>query len=325
MSTEKIYYLNSSVRNSDRHITYLLDSNIIVGLSDLYYNRFTNMDRFHTYLGLYNELKEKDVLAGPAITELSWDSNNNKIDKNKKDMLLKCINGLFIENNYSKNNKLMYSSKKQQFSRLIDNVEANKAFLPSLCLIKKFSNLYSLKLSNKEIYEQLINFICDEHKMLLSYEFTLITYFLFSNDNTRKNLFRNLFKIDSRQISDKNIFNGCWDIFFLRLINDLPARSFNNASIANVHNICLITADKNLATYANSILDTGRKTFDFLDDILTPAVDLSERYFEKDNIWKYILDKYDYLNLNYKERLKFIKNLNENKFEKHYMSILKSL
>ena len=111
----------------------------------------------------------------------------------------------------------------------------------------------------------------------------------------------------------------------MRLISDLPARSFNNASIAKVHNICLITADKNLATYANSILDTGRKTFDFLDDILTPAVDLSERYFEKDNIWKYILDKYDYLNLNYKERLKFIKNLNENKFEKHYMSILKSL
>lgn len=324
MSTEKIYYLNSSIRNSDRHITYVLDSNIVVGLSDLYYNRFTNTDRLNTYLELYNELKEQDVLAGAAIAELSWDSSNNKIDKNKEDILLKCINGLFIEGNYSKNNKSIYSSKKQEFSRLIDNVEANKSFLPSLCLIKKFADLYSSKLSKKEIYEQLINFICNEHKMLLSYEFTLITYFLFSNDNTRKNLFRNLFKLDSRQISDKNIFNGCWDIFFLRLINDLPARSFNDTSIANIHNICFITADKNLATYANSILYSDGETFDFRDNILMPAVDLSEKYFKAD-VWKYLLDKYDYLNLNSPVRLEFIKNMNENDFEKHYTSILKSL
>ncbi len=324
MSTEKIYYLNSSVRNPGRHITYILDSNIVVGLSDLYYNRFTNRDRLDTYLGLYNELKGKDILAGAAIGELCWDSNNNKIDKNKESTLLKCINGLFIESDYQKNTKATYSSKKQEFSSLIENAKVNETFLPSLCLIKKFSNLYNLKLSNKEVYEQLINFIDDEHKMLLSYEFALITYFLFSNDNTRKNLFRNLFKLDSRKISDKNIFNGCWDIFFLRLINDLPARSFNDTPIANIHNICFITADKNLATYANSILDSDEETFDFRDNILMPAVDLNERYFKAD-VWNYVLDKYDYLTLNSPVRLEFIKNMNKDDFEKHYMSILKSL
>lgn len=160
--------------------------------------------------------------------------------------------------------------------------------------------------------------------MLLSYEFVLITYFLFSNDNTRKNLFRNLFKLDSREISDKNIFNGCWDIFFLRLINDLSARSFNNTSIQNIHNICFITADKNLATYANSILDSNVETFDFSEDILMPAVDLNEKYF-KDDVWNYILDKYDYLNLNSSRRLEFIKNMNADDFKNHYMSILESL
>lgn len=321
MGKKKFYFLNSTIVDNTKHTSYILDSNVVVGLSRLYYNRFSDQDEIDSYIELYEILKDKDVVPGIGIAELTWNFEQNEIDINKKNNLIKSMESLFIKNNYSNRTLPRNNFSKMNFNNLYDNAEANKLLLPSLCLIKKFSNLRKLNISNKEIFTRLIKFINDEHKMVLSYELALITYFLFSTNQQLKEKLRALFKIKSREIQDQNIWNGCWDIFFLRMINEFPSRHSHGSSIQGVYNVCLVTSDVALKDFASAVLDENKQSSIYDINIVIPCVDLAPEEFKVDD-FDFIESNYNFLKASYIDRANYLKNTD---IEKYYSDLLKSL
>lgn len=321
MGKKKFYFLNSTIIDKTKHTSYVLDSNVVVGLSKLYYNRLSDQDEIDSYISLYEFLKDKDVVPGIGIGELTWDYEQNRIDINKRNNLIKSMEYLFIENDFSNRNLPRNDYSKMIFTNLYDNVEANKLLLPSLCLIKKFANLYKLNISKKEIFNLLIEFINNEHKMVLSYELLLITYFLFSTNKQLKEKFRALFKINSRDLQDKNIWNGCWDIFFLRMINEFPSRHSEGNSIQGVYNVCLVTSDVALKDFTSTVLDENKKSSIHDINIIIPCVDLAADEFKLDD-FDFIESNYNLLKSSQIDRVNYLKNID---ILKHYSDLLKSL
>lgn len=317
----KFNFIYSTIIDETKHVSYILDSNVLIGLSKLYYNKFKDKDELDSYLDLYNYLSNKDVISGPAIAELSWDYENHQVDMDKKNKLFTTIDNLFINNKFQNVNNRSHHSK-MSFTNLYDNADANHYLLPSLCLMKKFSILLNERLENKETYEKLIVFINNELKLTPAYELALITYFLFSPQNEWSNKLKKLFKIKSKyMIDDKNIWNGCWDIFFIRLVNELPSRNFSNETVSNIYNVCLITSDAALSDFSNNILDRNKQSSTYSHGLIMPCIDIDPKEFKLDD-YDFIEKKYNILSCSISERTNYLNSIDQ---VKHYKNLLKSL
>jgi len=198
MEWEKFNFLYTTIENGNNHFTYVLDSNVVVGLSNFYYQKIKNIDNSKRYEKLYKYLLDKDVIPGIAIRELSWDVEKNKVDPNEEKIIAEAMDGLF--SSLSRGERIYKPSRNMSFNSIVDNKEANELLIMSFCLLKKLAILYKTERSQTIIYEKLIEFILNEHKMLLSYEMILITYWLFGNKKEIKDLLQKLLKINSKDI-----------------------------------------------------------------------------------------------------------------------------
>lgn len=95
MEWEKFNFLYTTIENGNNHFTYVLDSNVVVGLSNFYYQKIKNIDNSKRYEKLYKYLLDKDVIPGIAIRELSWDVEKNKVDPNEEKIIAEAMDGLF--------------------------------------------------------------------------------------------------------------------------------------------------------------------------------------------------------------------------------------
>ncbi|HBF5457514.1 TPA: hypothetical protein KOQ79_003512 [Clostridioides difficile] len=316
---EKIYYLNPTTTNENRHKTYILDSNIVIGLSRLYYGRYSNEDDVNGHNELFQSLKEEDVIPGIGIQELSWNYEINKQNHELRNQLVNAMNGLF-KNSIDRDRKHLNIGS-MNFNGLYSNREVNELMLMSNCLLKKFAILYSSGMSNEKIFYGLIDFINKEHKMLLSYEFILITNFLFSKNQTYSTMLKKLFKINSKTISDKQIYNGNWDLFFLRLVHDLTLRAFDGKAISNIYNVCLITKDKALYDIGTSLFNNHENTNVSVGNRTAFGI-----FLDTDGIrngdWEIVENGYRLLCENESDRISFLQN---NDLINHYTNLLKTL
>lgn len=317
---EKFYFINTNIENVGHHFTYILDSNVVVGLSNYYYNRFKNPKEIERYDKLYKYLIDKDVLPGIGIRELSWDYEKNKVDKGKEKVLIDAFDGLFT--NIAKGEKINRFNNKMIFNSIVENQHANELLLMSFCLFKKFSLLCKKENSNEIIFKKLIEFIISEHKMLLSYEITLITYYLLSNKNELKNLLQRILKINNKKIDDWQIYNASWDLFFLRMINSFTARSKDNEAIDNIYNVCLVTQDKALSEFGEFVLSYKQISTVKKEEITFPALEIDLNNI-KEEYKELVCASIEKLDETSKSRIKFIQN-NSNIID-YYSALLNKL
>lgn len=305
MEWNNFNFIWTNIQNGNHHITYILDSNVVVGLSKYYYQRIKNKNENYRYEQLYKYLLCEDVVPGIAIRELSWDVEKNEVNKEKEKKLVEAMDGLFSYLNKGKNSYSSFNS--MNFNTLEKNRNANQLLVMSFCLFKKLAILYSTERSKDIIFNKLVDFILKEHKMLLSYEMTLITYWLFSNKKELKDLLSKLLKINSKNIGEWQIYNASWDIFFIRVINNLTALSKDNATIDNIYNVCLISEDKALTELGNLTILNNEISNIERGGMTIPANGINTDDI-KDEYKKLVVDRIQYLYKTFSDRKTFINN-----------------
>ena len=320
MEWEGFNFLHTTIKNTVNQISYVLDSNIVVMLSKYYYKKINNENELNRCEKLYNYLKDKDVVPGIAIRELSWDSEKNIVDKSEEKILIDAMDGLFRIKTFG--NKIYKQNRSMSFNTLLNNEQSNQLLLMTFCLIKKYALLYEKESSNENIFMQLVSFVNSEHKMLLSPEMTLITYSLFGKRPEVRNLMQKLFKIKSKHISEKQIYNASWDLFFLRMINSLTANSKDGNTIDNIYNVCLVTEDKALIELGALLLNEQSMSSVSCDGLTMPCSELNMDMI-KEEYRELVQEKMGYLNMTSSVRRNFIRN-NPNILE-YYGQLLRKL
>lgn len=265
MYKENVFFLkNGFHKKISSYESFILDSNIVIKFRDLFYNPHKmNNEEVAYYIGLLEFFKEKDVVPGIAIQELSWDFERFETDTIKETRLVNAMNSLFSydESTISRiKAQLEYSSEtkplkqgKRNFNSLYLNSEGNMFLLPSFCVMLKYHQVLRLY-SDKHIrYIEICNFLMNTLKLVGAYELSLISELLFCPDKSKTSAINSMLKLDTESNVLKGIWNSCWDIFFLRFITGFAANTLNNKPSQQIFNPILVTRDENLKNVGSEL------------------------------------------------------------------------
>lgn len=311
MSKFKYIYSN---KNNLNNVSYILDSNILITLKHLYLGQL-DLQNFNDTMDMLYKISPYDVIPGVAIAELTYNFEhsyrNVELEKEYLNIANYTLNYPQLHLGYlnaktenSKKKRAKTNFQKKKFSSLNKNKNLNDHLIPTFCILKKFSLLLAQKKSNKQIYEDIIDFIISDLKMSLGLELILIQYCLLSKHGYKA--FSEIFKIkDKYNLPDNNIYNASWDIFFLRLILLTTSLNKNNETLFDIKNPCLITSDEGLYNFYNSL---DIKYIDHYNGEKFPGISISLDTIKPDyhNI---ILKCEDKLKETKTDRINFLKEL----------------
>jgi hypothetical protein len=263
MNQEKIYYIKNGLfedMKKNGHVeSYILDSNIVIKLRDLYYNPDSlEEEDFLTLLNLIDNLKEKKVRCHVALQELSWDFENFCIDKTKfmrlEEAVVKTLTSTEVIERIKMKQKyiseIVVKKKGQKIlESLYDNCKENAYLLPTMCVLLKFKLLlknYNLTPQNDKIYLQMSSFIHREVGMVGAYEMLLIQDILFYEDEQKVSEVKSLLKLNTKD-TNKSLWNSSWDILYMRTIFSIVVDTKRGILKGIGNNPILVTMDENLA------------------------------------------------------------------------------
>lgn len=332
MHYDNVKFLNNGFFDRiNEHKTYVLDSNVVIKLRDLFYNpQKMSIEEINYYIGLLEYFRDKDVLPGPAMQELSWNFEHYELDQVKYIRLADALDTLFsydyftisrikAQSKYVSDTKPVKGSRKS-FKNLSLNIEANLYLLPSLCIMLKYHQVVKKYNDNRSRYIEICNFSMNELKLIGAYELTLITELLFSSSDTKTNMIKNMLKIDGSDNYLRQVWNSCWDIFFLRYITAAAANTLSFNSYKNIYNPVLVTRDKNLFTIGNMVQNNKDVV---INRQVLPGITGSYDY-TKDA--KELIDEMNQNMLRTsEERLKAFDNMNHNQRISHWRRIIQEL
>ncbi len=347
-----IYLLQNNEYNKlDEKATYILDSNIVNLLKDLFYKpQKLNEEERKDLEELLNLLKDQNVIQKIGIAEYAWDFQEYSQDETKAqkinyalDLLLKHdeehlkrIFGELKETSYSKHK--VKSKEKHDDKNLSSNPEVNQEILPTIAVLLKFYGLLGDDIDNikkgllpvdkrRNIYKEIIKFVDIEMHIIPEYELWCITEILFNKDKNRDNILE-LLKLKGKSLTGKKkrekVWNAGWDIFFIKMLNYSASRYMGEEILDNwdIKNPVLITMDKNLYRIGNEMINGGEKKPKHINGkteevcgLHFPNISDEDYEFIEDMMW--LLH-----NVNKEERHKFMKKTN---LEDHCKEIVKGL
>ncbi|WP_427050955.1 hypothetical protein [Paenibacillus sp. TC-CSREp1] len=311
--------------------SFILDSNVVMKLRDLFYSPHKmNVSEVDYYIGLLEFFKDKDVVPGIAIQELSWDFEKFKIDFNKQTRLLNAIDTLF---SYDESTILRIKAQqefvggmqpikggKKNFQSLASNIDANIFLVPSFCVMLKYHHVLRNYSDNKSRYLEICNFLMNTLKLVGGYELALITELLFSLNEDRTNAINSMLKIEIESNLLKGIWNSCWDIFFLRFITGFAANTLSNLPTQGIFNPILVTRDENLYRVGCSIENNSEVV---LGDQVYPGIAGSFEYSNENT--EIVLKMREVILGSSSDRVKAFDKMTEKQREDHWLKIIKNL
>lgn len=332
MHKSDVHFLrNGFYKKISSYDSFILDSNVVIKLRDLFYSPHKmSIDEVNYYIGLLEFFRDKDVVPGVAIHELSWDFEKFKTDETKSIRLLNALNTLFSyeELTFARikaqhefiSDVQPVKGGKRTFSSLFLNADANIFLLPSFCVMLKYHQVVKIHSDNKTRYIEICNFMKDELKLVGAYELSLITELLFSSNYSKNKIINNMLKIDSKSNNSQKIWNSCWDIFFLRFITAFAANTLSDSPIQKILNPILVTRDNNLFELGSS-LDNSNEVV--IDDQIYPGIsgvfDYSEEAIQLISEMNIVLSQTS------QERIEAYQNTTEDERINHWKEIIKEL
>ncbi|MCC5910860.1 MAG: hypothetical protein JJT76_10530 [Clostridiaceae bacterium] len=263
--------------------SYLLDSNIVMSLRDLFYNPSKMKDdEINGLLNLVDFLKNRGIISSVAIRELSWNIQDVRVDDIKYNRYNEALRGLFFDPLVKDRivNKKDYISEykpkkgtTRQLDSIYENIEQNISIITTMSVLIKIYELfliYDIEKDCESIYNDICIFMSDEIGVFGAYELLLIQHLLFSNDQQKKNEIRRLLKLNNKKDIKKNLWNSSWDILFMRIITAVSVNSVRGDSINDIHNPILVTCDKDLYKLTSYFLSTIK--FEKINDRLYPVL-----------------------------------------------------
>ncbi|EPY11274.1 hypothetical protein [Paenibacillus alvei] len=328
---EDIFLRNGFHNRINSYDSYILDSNIVIKFRELFYSPHKmNADEISYYIGLLDFFRDKDVVPGFAIQELSWDFERFEIDTIKQTRLLDAIDTLFsydestisrikAQREYISEVKPIKNGKKK-LNSLSLNAEANMFLLPSFCVMLKYHHVLRVCSDNKNRYKEICNFIMNKLKLVGAYELALITDLLFSRDNARNNAIKSMLKIETESHLLKAVWNSCWDIFFLRFITGFAANTLSNRPTQQIHNPILVTRDINLHNVGSQLENNIEM---LIDDQVFPGVSGGFEYSKEDE--QLVLEMYHVILQTRKARIVEFHSMSEDQRISHWIEIINNL
>lgn len=323
---------NAFFKDINKHKTYILDSNIVVKLRDLFYSpKKMKLNEINYLIGLLEFFKDKDVMPGIAIQELSWDFEKSEIDETKLNRLIFAINSLLSYEEYIFNrikNQENYvgdikaiKGKKRNFNSLYLNADANILLLPTFCMMLKFYDVMYRYNDNSTRYIEICKFLKDTLKLVGAYELNFITDLLFSQDKYKTKVITAMLKINTKQGYMRKIWNCSWDIFFIRAITAFAANTLSNKAIEYIYNPILVTRDKNL--YKTGQFVNSKNNYRVIGKQIYPGIEGGHEYSQKNLA---LIEKMQLLLYTTAEdRIRLYKQTSEDERIKHWKSIIKIL
>lgn len=255
--------LSNYMKNKGFSESFIIDSNIIITLRDLFYNPIKKSDEeIDGLLGFINCLKDKDVIVSAALQEVSWDCENLKTDEVKFNRCNEAIMELLLNPEVIERirRKEVYTGthapvkgQKRKLNSIYENSIENNYIVPTMCVFIKLQELllrYDVEKDSEHIYNEIVKFMADKVGLVGSYELILIQVILFSYDNDIIKEIKGLLKLDNKnnfkKDFKKSLWNASWDISFMRSINAMAVNSLRGEAVNGVHNPTLVTGDDNL-------------------------------------------------------------------------------
>jgi hypothetical protein len=328
----KVFFLKNSFHNKiNSHDSYILDSNVVIKFRDLYYSPHKmSSDEVEYYIGLLEFFKDKDVVPGIAIQELSWDFERFETDEIKLRRLLNAMNALFSydEKTFSRikaqcelisDNKPVKNGKRK-FNSLYLNADANLSLLPSFCTMLKYHQVMRVNSDNINRYIDLCNFLMNTLKLVGAYELALITEILFSTDNKKTKAIISMLKIESDSNLLSKIWNSCWDLFFLRFITGFATNTLNNEPTEQIFNPVLVTRDINLYNVGSHLENNNEVVI--ADRVYTG---ISGGYEYSEEVTQLITEMNLIISQKSKERIEYYHNTSETQIISNWKEIIQNL
>ena len=266
MSDNQIFFIKNGfyddMKKSRLEESYILDSNIVLKMRDLYYNPSSFSDHeFESMMNLLDRIKGKVILPHIAIQELSWDYENFRIDKTKFLRIEEAITKIITESETIKRikSKQKYVSEisaqqggKKRLDSLYENCKENNYLLPTMCILLKFQLLlkeHSPKTEKQQIYFRIASFMNNEVGMVGAYEMLLIQDILFYKDEKKVSEIKSLLKLNSKERDiKKSLWNSAWDILYMRTIFAFVTDYLRGTvPTTRISNPVLVTKDENLS------------------------------------------------------------------------------
>lgn len=255
--------LFDKMKNSGYEESYIIDSNILLTLRDLFYNPSKQTyEEIDSWLAFVQFLKDKNIIVTAALQEVAWDYENLKIDEVKFNRCSEAISELLFNQNVIERIRMkraysgMHSSrngKKRKLTNIYENSMKNNYIVPTMCVFLKLQELllrYDVEKEPENIYMKICEFMGDKLGLVGSYELILIQLILFSSDNNIKREIKGLLKLDSKnnfkKDFKKSLWNASWDVSFMRSITALSVNSLRGETVNGIHNPILVTGDNNL-------------------------------------------------------------------------------
>ena len=348
---KNIYLLkNSEYGRLGEKATYILDSNIVISLRDLFYKpqkiKKEDMEEIEELLKL---LRNNHVIDGIGVTECSWNFQEFNQDDTKAERIkyaldllleydeehLKRVFRDLEETTCPQHNPI--SKGKRVCGNLNDNAEINYMMLPTIAVFLKFYQLLEGNVERikegllavqerRNIYKEVIKFVDLEMHFVPAYEVWCITEILFNNDENRDKILE-LLKLKGKASKGKQIrekvWNAGWDIFFMRILSESTLRYIRGEMLDNwsVHNPILVTKDKNLYEIGNESMTGGGAGIKYINGEMEVGLDLEFPNIS-DEDYEFIEDMMWGVEQNKELRLKFMKEAN---FVEHFKGIVKKL
>lgn len=326
MKDKKLYFIkNNVIQDSRVPISYVLDSNVVMKLRDVFYNPSKiSEEELSEYYRLLMKIQGQDVVPGFAIRELAWDYEKKEMDSIKTNRLVYAMDRLLTYN--QEEMKRIFHLKeattcpensnvtrgKKKFNGIYENKDVNIFLLPTFAALLKFHILLHTEGASEAIFKKYVEFIIKEHKMNTGYEFQYIIYKLFGKEHVREKV-EGLLKLNGKISGGQSIWNASWDLFFIRILNDAASRFVNNRSLMDIYNPILVTMDKNLAFLCQESIGE-EVSYEIIDKEFINGMAISEEVIASSKYMDLIIDEYTKIRGTNAERVEYFRKVNQIEF-----------
>jgi len=263
-------YISVLKEFKEQPYSLIMDANTAINLGKFYYKPYALVDtnkkdndsnrnkEWLSTMELLIDIQDKDPVFGFALQETCWDYDKkciNEIQYSKMEHALKSEylwnTSEIIRNAYSlghTNNFNVNRKKVNKIETLLDQMECNPLMLGSYACILKML-LLQKKINNigrEHCYIEFIEFMRKDIRIIHSIEANIAACYFLGKDET-KEMSEKILKFGKKGSMLLNAWNACWDIFYLRLLQ-------NDSEVGvNTHNTVLLTKDEGLIILAKMV------------------------------------------------------------------------